>query len=194
MIKRGFLNFTSATKGVVLFSTLCVLFSGINGCGYTTRSSVISSKYRTICIPPFVNKIDITLESDTGNTYKVNRPMVESEVTRAVINKYLFDGNIKPVSATNADLLLKGEVIEFRRDPLRYDESENVLEYRVSLRANLKMIDQKDNNTVLWEENGFTGIGDYFVSGASAKSESTAVTQAIQDLARRIVERTVEQW
>jgi hypothetical protein len=194
MLKSGLLNFTGATKAAGLLLAVCVVSVGGNGCGYTTRSSLISSKYRTICIAPFVNKIDITQEVDTGNKYKVNRPMVESEVTRMVINKYLFDGNLKPVSAENADLLLKGEVVEFRRDPLRYDENENAQEYRVSLRVNLKLVDRRDNDTALWEENGFTGTADYFVSGAGAKSESAAVTESIQDLARRIVERTVEDW
>lgn len=194
MIKSEFFNIPPVAKSLVVSSVFCLLFVGVHGCGYTTRSSLIATKYRTINIPPFVNKIDITREVDTGTKYQVNRPMVESEVTRAVINKYLFDGNLKPVSAANADLVLNGEVVEFRRDPMRYDENDNVLEYRVSLKVNLKMIDRKNNDAVLWEENGFTGIADYFVSGQSAKSESAAVTESIQDLARRIVERSVEDW
>jgi len=40
----------------------------------------------------------------------------------------------------------------------------------------------------------FTGNTSYFTTGTQAKSEATAVNDALTDLARRIVERTVEQW
>jgi hypothetical protein len=187
-------RFPDGIAGVFMFFTVGIMVFGLQGCGYTTRSSLISTKYLTINITPFVNKIDITTETDTGSKYKVNRPMVESEVTQAVINKYLFDGNLRPVKAKNADLALVGEVTAFRRDPLRYTESDDVEEYRLSLSVNIKLVDKKNGDIVLWEENGFTGASTYFVSGPSAKSETIAVTAAVQDLARRIVERTVEDW
>ncbi|MFA5363409.1 MAG: LptE family protein, partial [Candidatus Omnitrophota bacterium] len=163
-----------------------------HGCGYTTRSSLISTKYLTIFITPFINKIDITLETDTGSKYKVNRPMIESEVTRTVVNKYLFDGNLKPVKEATADLVLTGEVTEFRRDPLRYTESDDVEEYRLSIAVNLKLVDKKNGDVLVWEENGFTGSSTYFVKVPSV--EPSAITDAVQDLARRIVERTVDDW
>jgi hypothetical protein len=47
---------------------------------------------------------------------------------------------------------------------------------------------------ILWEENGFTGETSYFVTGTQAISEDQAIQNSIIDLARRIVERTVEQW
>ncbi len=181
------------TRGMIL-SVICAAAFGLNGCGYTTRSMLVSTKYRTIFIAPFTNRIDITQEIYSGNKYKVNRPMIESEVTRTVINKYLFDGNLKPVKEANADLVLTGEVIEFRRDPLRYTESDDVEEYRLSLAVNLKLVDRTNGDALVWEENGFTGVSTYFVLGPSAKSEAAAIAEAVQDLARRIVERTVEDW
>lgn len=162
------------------------------GCGYTTRS-MIASKYRTIYITPFVNKVDITSDVYTSNKYKVYRPMLETDVTRRVSNKFLFDGNLKPTEKDMADVVLKGDLVDFRRDPLRYTENEDVEEYRINIVVNISLWDNRENK-MLWEEANFTGDASYFVTGSLATSEDTAVNNALDDLARRIVERAVEQW
>jgi len=164
----------------------------IAGCGYTTRS-MIADKYNKIYIKPFVNKIDFTQESAVANKYKVYRPMLEREVTKAVADKYIFDGNLRPVEESAADVVLRGEVTDFRRDPVRYTEDDDIEEYRINIVVNISLIDAKTEK-LIWQENGFTGDTTYFTMGPQAKSEDTAVKDAIKDLARRIVERTVEQW
>lgn len=174
----------------VLSIAYCIL--SIFGCGYTTRS-MISNKFKTIYIAQFANKIDITKEGDAQAKYRIYKPLLEINVTKSVINRFLFDGNLKPVKQETADLKLKGEVVDFRRDPLRYTSSDEVEEYRVSIVVNLKLWNTKENK-LEWEENGFIGDATYFTQGTNVKSESTAITDAINDLSRRIVERAVEQW
>lgn len=163
-----------------------------SGCGYTTRSA-ISKDYATIYITPFVNKVDITQESYAQNKYRIYRPTLESDITRAVNNKFLIDGNLRPLKEESADLILKGELTEYRRDPLRYDDNDNVTEYRINLVVNISLYDRK-NDKLLWEENGFTGDFSYFTTGNLAQPEEVAINNALDDLARRIVERAVEQW
>ncbi len=173
----------------VLSVTAGSLFSS---CGYTTRS-MINSSYKTIYIAPFVNKVDITGEFDSTSGYKVYRPMLESDITRTLTRRFLMDGNLKPVDRENADLVLKGELVEFRRDPLRYNTDNEVDEYRMNLLVNISLWEPGADKP-LWEERNFTGDTTYFVQGAARKSEDAAVNDALLDLARRIVERTVEQW
>ncbi|MFH1355364.1 MAG: LPS assembly lipoprotein LptE [Candidatus Omnitrophota bacterium] len=179
-------------KRLLILLVVCCSLCLVVGCGYTTRSLIVN-KYSTVYITPFVNKVDITEEIYAQNKYRVNRPMLETEVTGKVVNRFLMDGNLRPISAELADLTLKGEVVEFRRDPLRYDDNENITEYRINIVVNIKMWDNIDDR-LLWEENGFTGDTTYFATGSEAISESQAVTNALDDLARRIIERTVEQW
>lgn len=174
----------------VLCTVYCVLCFA--GCGYTSRS-LITNQFKTISIPQFTNKIDITKENDSATRYKVYRPLLESDITRAVIDKFLFDGNLKPVQSELADLTLKGELMEFRRDPLRYTVNNDVEEYRINIIVTLSLWDNKENK-LAWQESGFTGETTYFTTGTAQKSEATAINDAITDLARRIVERTVEQW
>lgn len=176
------------------------------GCGYTTRS-MISNKYRTIYITPFINKVDITSELDTGNKFKIYRPRLETDITNAVTNKYLFDGNLRPTKKESADLVLKGELIEYRKDPLRYNTNDEVSEYRMSVFVNISLWDNKADK-MLWQADGFSGYYEYFtaayyastngtaskLSGVTTKSDDEAINFALDDLARRVVERTVNEW
>ncbi len=187
--------YRKSLKQILLLLAICYMPYAIWGCGYTTRS-MISNKFHTIYITPFVNKIDITKETDTGYKYRIYRPMLETDITKKVTNKYLFDGNLRPVKTETADLILKGELVEFRRDPLRYTNNDEVEEYRINILVNLSLWDKKENKLV-WQENNFTGDYTYFTSfttSGTPKSEDVAVNEALDDLARRIVERTVEQW
>lgn len=178
-------------KAILLVTSYCLLVT-LWGCGYTTRT-MIAEGFRTIYISPFVSKIDITQETDTASKYRIYKPYLETNITKSVINKFLIDGNLKPVKSEKADLVLKGELVEFRRDPLRYTDSNEVAEYRLNLVVNIGLWDNKLNK-LIWEENNFTGDTTYFTTGSSAKSEDTAINDAYTDLARRIVERTIEHW
>ncbi len=159
------------------------------GCGYTTRSA-ISGKYRTIYIPPFASDIDITRETDVGNRYKLYRPGLETDITRSLTNKFLFDGNVRPGNMDTADLELRGKLVEFRRDPLRYRSNDDVDEYRLNLVVDISLWDKKEDKQ-LWEEKNFTGDTVYF---PAQKSEDAAIVSALDDLSRRVVARVVDEW
>lgn len=178
-------------KNRFLLSFLLMLLLG--GCGYTTRSQV-TEKYSTIYIRQFQNKIDITSESSAARRLKTNFPAIETEITKAVVDRFVWDGDIVPAKDIDADLILKGEVTEFRRDVLRYiEDTDDIEEYRITLVVNLSLLDA-DTNALLWQETRFVGDTTYFTQGSLTQSEDAAVKQAVDDLARRIVERVTEDW
>ncbi len=169
----------------------CLLWSG---CGYSTKS-LLPSHLRTIYVQPFANRIPIGDEVSAHHPYQSSHPLLENDVTNAVIDRYIFDGNVKvsPVE-TEADMVLIGELIAYYRDPVRFSEGrESVEEYRLSLVTHLTLTDRR-KGVLMWEETNFVGDTTYFLSGSLAKSDATAIEAAVQDLARRIVERTIEAW
>jgi len=177
---------------LLLAVSFIFLISCLGGCGYTTRS-MITNQFRTIYIKPFVNKIDFTQENQVSYRYRIYRPQLETEITKAVVDKYIFDGNLKPSEKDVSDLSLIGELVEFRKDPLRYTDNDDVEEFRVNIVVNITLWDNKENKLV-WQVDKFLGYFDYYTMGAQMISEDAAVRNALKDLARRIVERTVEQW
>src|SRR3989338_5054252 len=155
-IDHGQIGFRFA--GSIVYGLLSMVL--IASCGYTTKST-LPSGIKTIHVETFKNNIDFAAEG-RRNLYL---PLLEIKVRNAVINRFLFDGNLKIADADKADLVLKGQLLSY---------------------------DRKGETD--WTESGFVGEATYFVTGASARSEEAAVEDAITDLARRIVERTVEAW
>ena len=174
-------------KALFLISIL-----SISGCGYTTRS-LLNPDLKTIYVDNFKNNIKITAEQDELRMYRGYRPGMETNITKAVIDKFMFDGNLKITSEDKADLILKSELTDYKRDSLRYDANNNVEEYRIKLIVNMSLEDTKSGK-ILWSEKGFAGETTYRIAGPGAKSENAAIVDATNDLANRIVERTVEAW
>ncbi len=172
----------------IFWSVLSLVLIFGAGCGYTAHSA-LPAGWQTVYVPPFANKIDYT----TDNKRNLYLPLLEVQVRNGVISRFQFDGNLKVAKADDADLVLTGELIDYTRDAVRYTDNNDVLEYRIRIIVNLKLTEGKDGPLV-WEEKGFAGESSFFVSGAQAKPESTAVNDAVTDLSRRIVERTIENW
>ena len=171
---------------IILF--VCI---GFVGCGYTTQSlSPILEDINTIYIEPFVNNVDYGTARGSKNLYI---PMLEVKATNQTIDRFIYDGNLKVSKEDEADVILKAELINYSRDALRYDDADNAQEYRVNVIVSMVLWDVA-NNEPLWVEPSFAGEATFFESGPAAKSESTAVDEAVKDLAKRIVERTVEDW
>ncbi|MFA5335437.1 MAG: LPS assembly lipoprotein LptE [Candidatus Omnitrophota bacterium] len=181
---------------LVLAALATVVTVFVSGCGYSTRS-LAYGKSTKIYIKPFENQVDLNINSDLSdkNPYRLYRAGMEVKVTNAVVNKFMVDGYLSVVSDEDqADLVIRGALINYNKQPLRYDQrSENVEEYRANIIVNVSLEDAVNAKTV-WTEQGFVGYQEYALTGPKAKSEETAINEAIEDLAKRIVERTVEDW
>ena len=174
-------------NGSRLIQCLALSFFVLAGCGYST-GSLLPSKYRTISIEPFKNKV--SFEQSHSSTYM---PLLEVKARDAIAGRFLFDGHLRIGDAQTADLVLKGELIGLERQELRMTDNQDVQEFRINIIMDLTLWDPVDQKEV-WHEPGFVGEATYFVSGPLAKSESAAVADALDDLARRAVERTLEDW
>lgn len=163
------------------------------GCGYTTRGGALLEGDPSIRVDSFTNKIDLTREISDDRVFYAYKPSMESDVTRAIIDRFIFDGNYAIRDKSSAGFLLKGDLVDFVRQPLRYDSGDNVTEYRLSVVVDMELRDL-NNDKVVWKEERFAGESTYRTTGELSKSEASAVDEAVEDLARRIVERTVENW
>ena len=171
---------------------IVLMFVILYGCGYTTHS-ILPSGESSLYVDNFVNKIDITTEVTEEKVYYAYSPGMETDITREVIDKFILDGNFELKGIKKAGLLLKGQLTDFRREPLRYDANDNVIEYRLSVIVDIELHNPKEGK-VVWREKDFAGESTYRTTGQFTRSENIALKEAISDLARRIVERTVENW
>lgn len=171
------------------FLCLC-LISSVYGCGYTTRSA-LPARLKTVYIEPFKNSMDYTTATGDRSVYI---PLLEVKVRDAIVDRFLFDGNLRVTAAPEeADLVLTGEVVDYQRNPLRYTDDDDVQEYRIQIVTKLSLA-ETGSDAPMWAYNRFIGQATYFTAGAQATSEESAMQEAMVDLARRIVERTIEDW
>jgi hypothetical protein len=178
-----------------IIANVCVLIFTvvvITGCGYTTHS-VLPDGAQSIYIDNIKNMIEMTQEVSDKRIYVLYRPGIELDVTREIIDRFILDGNISVKDERHADLVMRGELVDFLKEVLRYDANDNPIEYRIKIVTNIKLEDTRVGK-VLWQEDDFIGEATYRTGGEYASSESRASIDAIKDLARRVVERTVEGW
>ena len=186
-MKMEFLRNLNSKKMQRLFpAVFSLVFAVLNSsCGYTNRA-ILPNNIRTIAIPPFKNEIP---PQDTF-TYETG---MEIDVTENVIDRILFDGNLKVVDIKKADARLEGTLIAYYQEATRFDSLDGVSEYRLYLVCKLKLIDQRSNQ-VIWEEPSFSGDTEYFISGTSAKPESSAIKSVMREFSKNVVDRIVEDW
>ena len=121
-------------------AVLLVLVLLLAGCGYSTRS-LLPSRFRTIYIEPFENKVDYMNTTER----KLYIPGMETRVREAVVDRYLFDGNLRIGNKDTADLVLKGQLLSFEREQLSLQPNESVQEYRLRVTVALELVDSVDS-------------------------------------------------
>lgn len=164
----------------------------IGGCGYTT-SSLLPEGLDSIHVSNFANKIDPTKEVSDRRASFSYRPGLEIEITKAVIDAFIFDRHLDIEKSSRSDLSLTGQLVDFRQYPLSYDKNDNVSEFRIEILVEMELYDNTAGK-VMWKESNFLGQSSYTITGPNAKTASEALKFAVKDLARRVVERTVEAW
>jgi len=177
----------------IFFCFLSFLILCTNGCGYTMKSN-LPAHVKTIYVTQMKSDIDITSEVADSRPERIYRPGIESSTTKSVINRFIFDGNLKLASKKDeSDLYLEGTVTDLVKEPLIYNTDENIEEYRIKITAQVFVKNTRDDST-LWEKASLIGTSTYRTIGRFHKSEAKALKEAIDDLARQIVETTIEGW
>ncbi len=155
------------------------------GCGYTNKTT-LPREIRTIVVPTFEDRIPQEVEF----THQAGLPV---DVTNAVIDRLLFDGNLRVVDEKDADVTLVGKIIRFDQEPTRFNEQERVEEYRLIITARVTLLDNRTQKP-LWIEPNLSGDIEFFLEGSRAMGQRRAVEDAIKEIARNIVDRIVEDW
>ena len=150
----------------------------LSSCAYTAKT-ILPAHIKRIAIFTFKNK-----------TFHYG---LEDILTEAVIKEFIIDGRLQVGRREIADALLKGEITRYNLEPLSYDEENVVEEYKIQLLANITLKDLTTNE-ILWEEKDLEGEDTYSVRLEPVETEQEGLEKAIEELARKIVSRTIEGW
>ena len=146
------------------------------------RGSHLPGGAKTIAIPVFLNK---TIE-----------PIVEEELTPAVIREFMKDGRIEVMDSSRADVILTGSVVSYTESPLSFDSNQNVLEYRITVTTQLRLVRRSNDNEkgfsdkILWEKD-ITTSAEYRVS-SDVMSTKVSRLLALKEIARNLAEEATD--
>jgi outer membrane lipopolysaccharide assembly protein LptE/RlpB len=157
----------------------------LSGCGYT-RKTVLPRNIKTIYVETVKNKLQVE------EIYAYQQGL-EMDITNAVIRRLQQDGTVKVAKKEKADAILKTNLLAFEQEGLRFDQLEEVKEYRVFIVVSMSLVDAKTGD-ILWTEPNFTGDNEYYVTDVTSIGEQKAAMDAVDRLAYNIVDRIVEDW
>ena len=152
-----------------------------SGCASYRLGSMLPDDIRTVYVPTCVNK--------------TSEPLIEQDVTRAILSQIQMDGSLRVASEETADTILDITLTHFWLDPVAYQTgaSSTVNQYRMSIRASF-VLHRRVDNSVVAESPGVTGWYDFDFAGDMTSSKNVALRPAADDLGRRIVNRIVQYW
>ncbi|MGE5807571.1 MAG: LptE family protein [Nitrospirota bacterium] len=175
-----------------IITVLLSLLLMLPACGYhfTSVGGIVPENAKTIAIPVFIN-----------GTYE---PLIDTEVTRAVVNEFLTDGRLRVAGLEAADIVLKGTVTKFEITPTSYTADTYVQSYNISIGVSITVEDAKSHKVLLKD----SGVGSVFNSGYAVSTRNVpqttvditqtkiakdaAVKNACRDLASTIRSRVLE--
>lgn len=108
---------------------------------------------------------------------------IEISVTQSFINGFEEDGRLEVVEPQMANLLIKGKIKSFLKNPHSFDENGAVSEYKVTISAEIEFINKIEEKEFL-PKRTFQGWAIYRVP---AEDEDTGIEKASKDLASKVI-------
>ena len=155
----------------------CVLF--VSGCGYSAKVYNLPASIDSVYVQTFANHTD--------------EPKLENELMTKLVDSFQNDGHLFITANDQADAVLKGEIVGYTRQAMRYSSDESVQEYRLNITVNFEFIDLSSGKPIV-KANDFSGNASYYLSGVNAKSETAARTEAIENLSRLMLNKIITLW
>ena len=157
------------------FSLLMVAVLVISGCSVYTFNPKGQSDLQTIALLPFENRTD---------QYELT-----DRLTEIIIDAFIADGNLKVVSEANADAVLEGVLSRYRRVAYKFDENDQVQQYKVVMDFDISLKDPA-KDALLWRETmEQEGIYD-----AVTETEEIGQERAGALLVEAILNKSTKSW
>jgi len=153
----------------------------LSGCAGYRAGSMLPDDLKTVHVETVVNKS--------------SEPLIESDITQALISGIQLDGSLKVVPADQADAILRVTLKDYELEPLAYRKDVRAAadQYRINLTASMELR-RRPTHVIVAESARVTGQAVFDVSGDLSSSKLSKNPVAAEDLAKNIVQQMVEFW
>lgn len=152
-----------------------------SGCANYQLGSQLPKDITSVYVPTVKNQTD--------------EPLLENEITKAILDRLQRDGSLKITTEENADAILYVTLTSYTIEALAFDTQNRARpdEYRLLLKARVEMV-RRDNGKVLTRNSGLQGRDDFPLTGDLTSAKRSGLPGAAEDLARYIVAAITEAW
>jgi len=174
------MKISKSTGALAVAAVAAVVGSGCANMGYSL-GSMLPPAIKTVYIPTVINETD--------------EPLVESEVTRAILEEVQLDGSLEVKNREKADSILQIRLTQYKIVPISFERDRRTAaeEYRIFLTAQI-LLTRTSNGDVLAEAPFVQGESTFELEGDLTSSKRIGLPEAANDLAHDIVEQIVEYW
>jgi hypothetical protein len=136
--------------------------------------------YRSVAVPVFQNTTLI--------------PQLEAPVSNAVIRRFQMDGTLEVRSVADADVVLTGVILNYKRRQVRALQSQTGTprEYKLTITARIEARDRAGK--LLFDPVTVEGAAEAFIGSDLQSAEAQALPVIADDLAKRVVTLLTERW
>ncbi len=151
------------------------------GCMNYRLGSMLPADIKTVYVPTCVNE--------------TTEPLIEQDVTRALLSQIQMDGSLRLAEEDAADTILTVKLTRFWLEPVAYvkGESSTANQYRMKIRASF-VLQRRSDGSIVAEAPSITGWYDFDFAGDMTSSKAVALRPTAEDLGRRIIDRIVQYW
>jgi len=145
------------------------------GCGVYSFSSSGKAAFESLHVNQFENR---TIEYQLAD-----------RLTDAVVDAFIRDNTVTIMEPSQAEAVMNGTVVSYRREAYTYDQQDIVTEYAVKVGLNIKVV-KSESDEVIWEKE-FFGQGVY---DANTETEEDGQNRVITLLTADIMSFTTKSW
>lgn len=151
------------------------------GCAGYHVGPVTKRNFNSIAVPMFRNT---TLN-----------PQIEAQISNGIIQRLQQDGSLRIEPESRADVILKGSVIKYYREPLRSLRTDTGVprEYEITITVRVEATDRRTGETVL-KSTEVEGKSDVFIGEDQQSAEEQVLPLIADDIAKRVAGMLVENW
>ena len=157
-----------------------VLGGALGGCGNYTFNPNLPTHIKTLALPLVKNP----------RTYKYG---AERTLTDSLVNEFVHDGTLDVTDEDAADAKLAAEIVSYKKEAQAYDVHETVSKYNLAMVLSITFFDLTTGQ-VLWQEPSFYDAVTYYATGPNAETEDEALQRLCDDIAQKVVNRTMQGW
>lgn len=155
-----------------------------SGCGYAVGNG-FGPQIRSVSVPIFENK-----------TYRRN---IEYQLTEAVQKEIQNRSPYRLVKGNEADTVLKGSIVQIRKDVLGETTFDDPREMQLSILCKVEWVDQRSGQILATEElpispDAIPAVGQAEFAPEVGASLATATQDAVNRMARKIVNMMENPW